>query len=239
MSGRLVNLANVQQYTAINLTVDPGATGGPRVIPSAAGINIVWALGSGKLALNTLVGRYSGTFAGSPAQANGIMTALTTGAQWTALAAFLAPTTSFAAIQIRDLNQPNQPIIQGTGGVVPGTSTGTELPDEVALCATFRTAFTGPQNRGRMYIPGWATNALATGNVVAAPAVTAAGNWVSIIAGALSAQGYILSVGHVARQAYTGATGTAHPARIAGTVPVTTTVIRDNHWDTQRRRGLK
>jgi len=236
---RLVNLANYQQLAAINLTLDPGSVGGPKIIPSAAQINLVWALGDGRLAYNVLTGRYSGAFSGTIAHCNAIMTALTTGANWTAIAAHIAPTASFAAVQIRDLNQPNQPVIQGTLPVVPGTSSGTELPNEVALCVTFRTAFTGPQNRGRMYIPGWATTALGTGNVVSAGAVTAANNWSSIIAGALSAQGYILCVGHVARQAYIGSTGTSHPARIAGTVPVTTVVVRDNHWDSQRRRGLK
>lgn len=235
----LVRLDQVQQFAAINLTSDPGAIGGPVVIPNAARINLVWILGDGKAAYNTLTGRYSGSFAGTIAQADAIMQALTTGANWTALAGFLAPTVNFGAVQIRDLGQPNQPIIQSSRGVVPGTSAGTELPDEVALTVTLRTAFTGPQNRGRMYIPGWATNALGTGNVAAPGAVTALQNWASIVAGALNSQGYLFSIGHPARQAYTGRTGTQHPARSAGTVPVTTVVVRDNHWDSQRRRGLR
>jgi hypothetical protein len=90
-----------------------------------------------------------------------------------------------------------------------------------------------------MFVPGWATNALGTGNTINPAAVTALGNWGSIIAGALSASGYIWCVGHVARQAYTGSTGTSHPARPAGSVPITTVAVRDNHWDSQRRRGLK
>jgi hypothetical protein len=90
-----------------------------------------------------------------------------------------------------------------------------------------------------MYVPGFASNAMATGNVIAATTMTAVNNWAGIIAGVLSAQGYIWCVGHPARQAYTGITGTAHPARIAGTVPITTVSVRDNHWDSQRRRGLK
>jgi hypothetical protein len=133
----------------------------------------------------------------------------------------------------------NQPIISSGAGGATGTSSGTELPDEVALVVTERTAFTGPQNRGRMYIPGWATTALGANNTAAAAAVTALGNWAGNIAGILSAQGYTWCVGHVARQAYTGSTGTQHPARVAGTVPITTVAVRDNHWDSQRRRGLR
>lgn len=236
---RIINLANVQQFAAINVLSDPGYIGGPKIIPSAAAITIHWALGSGIPAHNVLTGRYSGAFHGTPTEANSILSGLTTGANWTALAAHLAPTVSIGGVSIRDLNAADQPLIPSTAPGLPGTSTGSELPNEVAAVVTFRTAFTGPENRGRMYVPGWATTALGANNTIAAAAVTALSNWASIIAGVLSAQGYILCVGHVARASYTGATGTVHPARAAGTVPVTTTSVRDNHWDSQRRRGLR
>ncbi len=219
---------------------DLGRIPGPIVIPSTAQIRIRWILGDGKLAYNVLYGRYSGAFHGSQTEANAILTALSTGAQWTALAAFLAPTMALNGVTIMDVNTANQPIIPSSAAGANGTAAGSELPDEVALALTLRTAFTGPQNRGRMYIPGWATQALATGNVVAAAAVTALANWGGIIAGVLSAQGYVWGVGHPARQAYTSPdTGRDFPARVAGLVPITTVSVRDNHWDSQRRRGLR
>jgi hypothetical protein len=236
---RILALDSLQQFAAVKLQFDPGSIGGPKVIPNAAEIVLYWAQGSGKLAHNVLVGRYSGTFAGTTGQANGILTGLNSGAQWSALAAFLATSTGLSAVSIRDLNQPNQPIIMSTAGGAAGTSVSTELPNEVAAVVTTRTAFTGPANRGRLYVPGFASNAIGTGNVIAAATVTALNNWASIIAGVLSAQGYIWSIGHQARQAYTGSSGTEHPARIAGTVPITTVAVRDNHWDSQRRRGLR
>jgi hypothetical protein len=236
---RLVNLANFQQFAAINVLTDPGALGGPVVIPSCAQLRLLWTTGSGKAAHNVLTVRYNGAFAGSAAQLNSILTGLTTGAQWTALSAHIAPTAGLVAADIRDINQPNQPIIPSTGAGAVGTSSGSELPNEVAVCVTLRTAFTGPQNRGRLYVPGWATTALGANNTIAAAAVTALTNWSSIIAGVLSAQGYTWCIGHPARQAYTGSTGTVHPARVAGSVPITTISVRDNHWDSQRRRGLK
>jgi hypothetical protein len=235
----VIALENLQQFTAINLLVDPGAIGGPKVIPSCAEISLIWALGDAKLAFNVLCGRYSGAFSGSQAQANAIATALSSGTQWTAMAAFLAPTVSFVGVRIRDISAANFPFIPSAITAVPGTSAGTELPDETAICLTLRTAFTGPQNRGRLYVPGFATTALATGNVVAAACVTAVQNWGTIIAGVLATNGYTWCVGHQARAAYTGRTGTAHPARAAGSVPITTVSVRDNHWDSQRRRGLK
>lgn len=237
--GRLIRLDSIQQFTAVELRFDGGSIGGPKVIPNAAEIVLYWALGSGKLGHNVLIGRYSGTFAGTIAQANAILAGLSTGAQWTALATFLATTAGLSAVSIRDLGQPNQPLIQSTASGAAGTSASAELPNEIAAVITLRTAFTGPQNRGRIYVPGWATNALGTGNVIAPAAVTALNNWGSIVAGVLNNQGYLFSIGHQARQAYTGSSGTEHPARPAGTVPITTVAVRDNHWDSQRRRGLR
>jgi hypothetical protein len=236
---RALNLANVQQYTAINLLVDPGSIGGPLIIPTCAQIRLRWNAADGKVVFNTLVGRYAGAFSGSQTQANAILTALTTGAQWTALAGFLSSQAALTGVDIRDINTANQPIVPSSSLGANGTSAGVSFPSEVAVCLTLRTAFTGPANRGRLYIPAWAANAQGTGDTIAAAAVTAAGNWGSIIAGVLSAQGYTWCVGHPARAAYTGITGTQHPARVAGSVPITTVSVRDNHWDSQRRRGLK
>ena len=236
---RIVNLANLEQFAAVQLTSDPGYIGGPEVIPGVARIYLRWVLGDGKQGLNVLHGRYTGTYIGSPTQANAILTGLTTGAQWTALALHLAPTIALNAVWIQDVNTGGQPIISSSTPGQNGTSTGTELPDETAVVITLRTGGIGRENRGRMFVPGWATTALGAGNTVAAPAVTALQNWAGIISGVLSAQGYQWGVGHRARAAYTGITGTEHPARLAGLVPIQTVVVRDNHWDSQRRRGLR
>lgn len=236
---RIVRLENLQQFTAINVLSDPGAIGGPVVIPQATQVILSWNQDDGKTANNVLVGRYSGAFALTVANADSVLTGLTSGAQWTALASHLSAATRLAKVSFRDINTPNQPLIQSIGAGAPGTDATGTLPNEVAFCLTLRSAFTGPQNRGRLFIPGWGLSAMAGGNTVAATSVTAAANWGSIIAGVLSSIGLIWCIGHPARQQYTGSTGTVHPARPAGTVPITTVVARDNHWDSQRRRGLK
>lgn len=236
---RLVNLANFTQFAAINLSADPGYDKGNRVIPSCAEIQLTWALDGGRVAHNVLHGRYSGAFAGTQAQANSILTGLTTGAQWTALAAFIPTGVGLTAVNIRDLAVKDQPYIPSSVAGGNGSSVSAALPDEVAAVLTLKTAFIGPANRGRIYVPGLATNALATGNLIAPAAVTALANWGGIIAGVLNAQGYLFSLAHFHRLAYTGASGTDHEERPAGTVPVVTVSMRDNHWDTQRRRGLK
>jgi hypothetical protein len=236
---RVLALANLQQFQAVKLQFDAGSIGGPKVIPQAAEITLHWQLASGKRGHNVLVGRYAGGYAGTAAQANSILTGLSSGGQWTALAAFIANTAALVSVTIRDLNQPNQPIITNTSPGAGGTSASVEMPNEIAAVITTRSAFTGPANRGRLYIPGWATNALGAGNIISPAAVTALTNWATTIAGVLSNQGYTWAIGHQARQAYTGSAGTEHPARVAGTVPITSVEVRDNHWDSQRRRGLR
>lgn len=236
---RILRLENLQQFTAINVLSDPGAIGGPVVIPQATQVILSWNQDDGKIANNVLYGRYTGAFALTVANADSILTGLTTGANWTALAARLSTATRLAKVSFRDVNTPNQPLISSVGTGALGTDATGTLPNEIAFVLTLRTAFTGPQNRGRIYIPGWGLSAMAGGNTVSSAAQTAAQNWGSTIAGVLNGVGLLFSIGHPARQAYTGSTGTQHPARVAGTVPVTTIVARDNHWDTQRRRGLK
>jgi len=237
---RIVALDTLQQFAAVNLRLDPGAIGGPVVIPQAAQITIQWTLGNGKVGNNVLYGRYSGTFAGTTAQANALKTAFTTGALWTAVAAHIAPGSGIQAVTIRDVNSAFQPIISSTVSLVPGTSTGTALPDEVAVCVTLRTSLAGPGARGRFYVPGLATTALGAGNVINAAAVTAIQNWAdAAVRVGINNNGYTMVLGLQARASYTGSTGTVHPARAATTLPVNGCFVRDNHWDTQRRRGLK
>jgi hypothetical protein len=237
---RIVDLSNLTPFQAVNLLSDPGAVAGPKLVPNAAIIGLAWNMEDGKIAHNVLYGRYQGSFAGTPAQATAIMTALTTGGTWTALAAFLATSTTFAQVYIRDMNTPDNPIIYGTATPAAGTSVSAALPNEVAACVTLTTAKAGPQNRGRFYVPGFATNALATGNVIAPAVLTALNNWSAVIATAFTAQGYTHVIGQPHRAGYTSIhTGRVFPERLATSINVTGRSVRDNHWDTQRRRGLK
>lgn len=235
----LVRLENFQQFEAIDLRQDPGSIGGPRIVPSCAEIVLLFGLESGKQAHIILGGRYAGGFAGTSTQAGAIHTALSTGAQWTALAAFLATSTVFQGVTIRNIATADQPIIPSVTTTQAGSSASPALPSESAVVVTKRTAFTGQSGRGRAYIAGFATNALGAGNVVAAAAVTALQNWANGIGGALAAQGYTHVLLLPARKEYIGATGTLHPARNATSRDISSMTVRNNTWDSQRRRGLK
>jgi len=217
---------------------DPGAIGGPIVIPNAARVSILWQGTNTVISSCTLYGRYAGAFDLTQADVDAMSVAITSGTTWATLAGFLAPTFSKVGVSVQNVNSPNQPIMSA-GGSAPGTSTGTALPDEVALVVTFKTASTGVSGRGRMYVPGWATNALGAAGVAAPTAVTALQAWAAANVPAMMQAGTLVHcIGHQARQAYTGSTGTDHPARAAGSVDVSSYIVRDNHWDSQRRRGL-
>ena len=236
---RVVNLANFQQFTAINFLSDPGALGGAKIVPSCAQITLSWVLAGGKTGHNVMTGRYTGAFAGSVAQANAILAALNLGTPATTLMTHMAPSTFMSAVSIRDINSANQPLVVSTGAVTGGTGAGVALPNEVSLCITLHTALAGRANRGRMYIPGWHAAAVAADNTAIPAVVTDLQAWANTVQNAFNASGYQMVIGQPARAAYTGSTGTAHPARVASSVTVQSLLVRDNHWDSQRRRGLK
>lgn len=236
---RIVPLDSLQSFAAVNVLADPGHIAGPVVVPSCAQIVLRFNLPAGKTAHTVLYGRYAGSFAGSPTQAQAIFAALSTGANWTAIQTRLHTATSFAGVDLRDVNTPNAPLISSTGAPVPGTGTGGLLPDESAIVVTLRTAFTGPGYRGRAYFSGWDALQVAAGGGIAAALMTALQNWAQGFTSVFSGQGYTWVLGQPARAAYTGSTGRQHPARPAQSTTISQAIVRDNHWDTQRRRGLK
>jgi hypothetical protein len=236
---RVINLANFQQYAAINVLTDPGNKPGPVVIPQCAQITLKWAMDGGVYAHNVLYGRYPGGFVGGVGQANTIFTALSTSAQFISLKARMPIETSFAGVSIRDVNTRDQPIIDSALSQVGGTNATPALPNEVALCITLRTGLTGRANRGRMFIPNFATDCVQSGNTATSITISNLQGWADTILGALAASSYTMVIGQKARVAYTGSTGTEHPARDATSTQVLSLLVRDNHFDSQRRRGMK
>jgi hypothetical protein len=236
---KVINLANIEQFTAINLLSDPGHVGGPVVLPNAFKVVFRWTLSNGKQANNVMYGVNTGSFTPTPTIADAIFTAVATGAAWTAAAGYLNPASSMSAVLLQDVRSAGQPFVSSTGAAKPGTGAGTPLPNEVAICATLRTAQVGASRRGRIYIPAINGTAVGAADIILAATVTALNTWVGGFIAAFAASGLTMSLGLPARSAYTGTTGTLHPARIASTVPITAVSLRDNRWDSQRRRGLK
>lgn len=235
----IVRLDNFQAFQAINVLSDPGHIGGPVVIPNAVKVMPLWLLSNGKLTRSVLGGVVGSFTSASATVAESIRAAIVANSQFGPLLSHIAPTASFVGIDLQDIRQPRLPVFRSTGAAVPGTGTGVELPGEVALVLTIRTNQTGSGARGRMYQQGFDTASLATGGVAAAAVVTALQNYANAIIAGMAAGGLTWGLLQPARAAYTGSTGTAHPARPAAIASPVVTLVRDNHWDSQRRRGLK
>lgn len=236
----IVRLDQAQQFAAINVLSDPGHIGGPVVIPFLTQVLISWGLPGGKTGHNVLYGRSVGTPQPSVSQAQAIFSGLTTGAQWTALATHMVSSTQLLSVTLTSVHTAGLPSFVSTGSAVSGSDAASQaLPSEVALVVTLRTGGRGPSNRGRMYITGFSATQLAAGNVALASLVTDLAAWANNIKSVLSSQGLTWVIANPERAAYVGSTGTDHPARPAGSVDVVSAIVRDNHWDSQRRRGLR
>lgn len=216
---------------------DPGRIPGASTIPNGIQVRLVWTLANGKTVYNVLHGIVAGGFTPTATIAEAVRTALVAAAGWTTLRPLLNTTNSFAGIDLRDLRSVNQPIVASTGAAIAGTGAGTALPPGDALTVTLRTALVGRGARGRVYLPGFDSTALAAGGVAAAGTVTAATGFMTAVQTALSGQGITLAIANPARQAYTGSTGAVHPARSAAALTVTSIVTRNNIFDHQRRRA--
>jgi hypothetical protein len=238
---RIVNLANAQQFAAINLLVDPGHDPGPVIIPNCARVRLNWQLPDGKVGHNVLYAQWAGTPLLTPAVAETIRTGIVAGTAWTNVALAIHPTASFLGVTLLDVRSSTGIEINSTGPATPGTATGTAMPDEVAVCITLRTATRGPSGRGRFYVPGLSGSTMAAGGVIVAGTVTAFSTWAdSNVRGAITSAIGPLCLGLPHRNAYTSdRTGRDFAERAATTVPVTQALCRDNHYDSQRRRGLR
>jgi hypothetical protein len=235
----IVRLENFQQFAAINVLSDPGHQGGPIVIPSCVQLTIAWVLTNAKIGVNVMYGTVAAGFTPTTAICDAIKTALSSGAAWTALAVYFNTANGMQSVRLRDVRTANNPVVSSNTTPVLGAAAGPPMPSEVAVVVTLRTAKTGASNRGRIYIPGWASGSQGTADTLTPAAVTALQTWASGIPAILTTNGLTLALGQPARAAYVGSTGTSHPARIAQSTPVTALVVRNNTWDSQRRRGLK
>lgn len=218
---------------------DAGRIPGAITIPNCIQVVLVWSpnFALGQFVYNVAHGFVASGFAATAPIAQAIYAALAT-AYTANLASFQPTTGGLQGVQLRDIRPPgNFAPVNSTGAATPGTSASMAMPEEVAAVLTARTAQAGRGYRGRMYIPCWATNANAAGGVIASGVITGLDNFATAYLAALTAQGITGCVAQPARNSYVGVTGTTHPQRPAGTPAITQLFVRNNAWDSQRRRG--
>lgn len=217
---------------------DPGRIAGPIVIPNTVQVRLIWTLPNAKTVFNVMHGSVAAGFSATSAVAEAIFTAIKASAGFTALKANLSTGVALAGVDLRDLRSANLPLVASTSAASAGTGTGTALPPGDALVVTLRTAGAGRAFRGRVYLPGFDSTAMAAGGVAAAATVTNSASFVTAVQSALSASGITLAVAQPARKSYTSAkTGATFSARTATVQPVTSILTRNGIFDHQRRRA--
>lgn len=216
---------------------DNGRIPGPIVIPNTIQVRLFWTLPNGKTVYNVMHGSVAGGFSATSAVAETVFAAIKAAAGWTSLRANLNTGVALAGVDLRDLRVANQPIVASTGAASAGTGAGTALPPGDAVCVTLRTALVGRGARGRVYLPGFDSTAMAAGGVIAAGAVTNSTAFVTAVQTALAGSAITLAIANPARAEYTGTTGAVHLPRSAAILPVTSIVTRNNVFDHQRRRA--
>jgi hypothetical protein len=219
------------------------------VIANSAQLRLLWGLNTNvNAAINVLgVSKPAGVTI-TQALANTIGAAVKSAVGTSLLAAELHTATTLNRCGLRSLDAANEVEFFDTGAPVAGTATGDVLPRAVALVATLRTAKAGHSFRGRVYIGGFSELANQTGANAAPSTATAVGAFITAIQNALKANGLDLAV--LARPAearvetitVTHADGTtssktkSHPARTGQVTIVTAVEVRNQSWDSQRRR---
>ena len=211
---------------------------GAQNVPSVIEIRQVISIADGKPASNVFHGFYSGAAPNVATIASALFTSLSN-AWVTNLGPYMDSGSVFERVECRDMTDHTLPIFIGTGTPVAGADATGTMPAEMAIVLTENIAGRGKGMKGRAYLGGWGLFADAGGGVIKAATVTALNNYGTAVAGAITAQALVPCVAQVARVQYQGLTGTIHQSRPAGHVNVSTYTCRDNHWDSQRRRGLR
>lgn len=199
------------------------------IVPNAAQMRLIWAMGGQLYALNVMGVVNSGAIAITQGLTNTVGTAIKSAFTSSGLAAALHTSVTLANIGLRDIRTANQAEFLDSGAAVAGTTGGDLLPPQTALCITLRTAQAGASFRGRVYIPGFGEgHNIATGSAFNATGPVA---FVSAVKSALIASALDLGVIHRPTEA-------PLPVTAGFITTVTSVVARDLVWDTQRRRAI-
>lgn len=222
---------------------DGGKIPGPFNVPSVIEIRAQMALPNTKLSFFALHGAYTTPPANMQALATALFNALSS-AWGTNLASLCPPQTIFQNVYVRDMTSYLNPVYTGTGTAVPGSSASPAMPAGAAIVLTEQIASRGRGMKGRIYTGGYATNADGGGGTISAAAQTGLNAFCTAIFNAITGQSLTPCVAQPARYQYQGVTGTVHPARgsvgpppVGTHVNVSAYVLRDNIWDSQRRRS--
>lgn len=150
----------------------------------------------------------------------------------------LAPTTVYTGVGLRDMRTEGGAEILSTNGTHTGAGTGIGAPNQVAICVSKRTAMAGKFFRGRLYVGGLADSIMIATGLIDDTVATIVQNWATALASALTTNSLIPAIHSPAyperpSHAPGGGLLPPHPETLTD---ITTWIVRDRRYDTQRRR---
>lgn len=225
--------------------IDPGRIPGPVFINNCVALRLIWKLCNGKQASNILHARYATKPTFTTAYINDIDSDIKSALTSSGLLNNLDSSTQYLNTAIRDMQEtsPGSGVgwsewMSGNAEATGQAVAGQPVPPGVAFVVTLRTGNSGQANRGRVYLPGFNTNALQTGGTIPDAVKEDCRVFIEAIQDILAGVNLTLCIAHPARKAYeSGDPPVQHPARSAGTVTVGNIVCLNNVFDSQRLRA--
>lgn len=206
----------------------------PTIIDNAVQVKWLWTLGNIS-AVNVTHASIAGGFTFSSATAQALFAAIAGNMGTSGLVGTWGTGVSFDKVTIRDMRTPNNAEIESTGAPLTATGSGDLLPPQVAAVLTLRTAKAGKSFRGRIFLPGFAEDANDGQGRIIIDVINVLTLFAAALPSNYSGSGAQLAVAsrQVVDRSAGGGCAVIKPSNIT---PVTQVVIRDNRWDTQRRR---
>lgn len=193
------------------------------VVPSAVLVRFIWAKSGTPFAVNVLGGRKVSATTIDQGFANTLGAAIKAAFTSSAMNGQVGTTITLQNVGVRDISAPNRPEFRDVGAAVAGITAQDLLPPQVALCATLRTANAGKNYRGRYYQAGYTEQSNQADGTAAPGGPTTLVAWLTAVKDAMTASGLSLAI--VSRT-------------LAVTTDVTLIQVRDNTWDTIRKRAV-
>ena len=191
------------------------------IITGTYTIKITWQLAGVDWALNVLHAQLPGGESVNQGLADGWAADLDALHVSSGLAAVQPSTVALDRVAVRDVRVANQAEHEAEVGSL-GLSASELLPRQVGIKVTTRTSLAGKSFRGGPTIPGFDELQNNGAGQIAATASDAAEAFVAGMRTAATARGHTLAVGSV---------------KLGISTPITAQLVRDQIWDTQRRRG--
>lgn len=208
----------------------------PLRVTNAGIVKVHWDDGGGVFTQNVFGIMGTAQVPVDQAMADALNTAIKSAYPSSGLAAVCAATHSLDHVSVKSIDQENLTEFEGASSSNPGTGVGDELPRSVACVVTLRTAFSGKQNRGRVFIGGFTEAENSTTSTIDAAAIQGALNFVGQVQNAINARGIQMAI--VSRPLWQEQEPPLSDIQVrAGHVnPVTSMGVRNSIWGSQRNR---